>query len=273
MPKLLFATCFDENFQPGALALVKSIRKFYSQEEAGIIALTAERPCGDQCIKQLNSLGVDVRQMNVLPSREVMLKAKAWVTMYAIQYGNASQVVHIDADAFLLAKIDSVLGSMPEDSVLAWPDLGTPGLLEFELQTRMKLPDPEDNLRFHFNAGIVCYRNGKRVERLSQMFNDAVNDPFIWAMLRNDQFILRNAVADFYERGGTFIMNPDAQHYNPIGRCADDLRLDGEKWINIRTGKQQYMWHACGSGLPWISKEKGGCGEPSIKQAFEWVQS
>jgi hypothetical protein len=271
MPKLIFATCFDATFQPGGLALIKSIRKFYSKDEAEIIVFTEERPCGDAFIKLCGQLGVEAKQMNLIPSREMMLKAKAWVTKYAMsKCAFDDMVVHIDADAFLLAKIDAVLDKMQPDSVMAWPDLGTPGLLDYRLMFGQDISPEQDRL-FHFNAGVVCYNVGDASWKVINDFNAAVNDPYIWACLRNDQFILRNCVAR--SAWASFIMHPDAQHFNPIGKCADDLKLDNQnRWINVRSGAQQFIWHGCGSGLPWLPKERGGCEEPSIKEAFKWVQ-
>jgi hypothetical protein len=146
-----------------------------------------------------------------------------------------------------------------------------PGLYQYETTTGAR-PDTllARERDFQFNAGIVWYSGQSPILRkMVRAFSEAMDDPFRWAMCRNDQYMLRNFVALYSDQ--IDIKRFDGQHWNPIGKCADDLEQRGQHWVNRRTGKVQFIWHACGSGVPWESPSRGGVSSDSVRKAFSWA--
>lgn len=83
---------------------------------------------------------------------------------------NYKHVVHIDADAFLLGRINAVYQKHPEtDTVIGFDD-GTDSLSNLEVLFQVKKPADFSDTAYAFNAGIVFYVNGPNVKQLMRDF-------------------------------------------------------------------------------------------------------
>ena len=274
--RFAFATCFNAEYQPGGLALCRSIRKQYPDpSEAPIVAMIEERYCGDPLVPALKHLGVTVKQINVgpvvqdKPYREPWLKAKAWVTRYAFEKYGADITVHIDADAFLLAPLDDVSPLLGDADLLGMLD---PGIALYEYDVLYGDGKPLKRLSagdVRFNCGVLFWRNTAHAQDALIHFCNAVNDGYRWAIGRHDQFLLHDLAGWLIESDRLVVKIPPhaiGQHWNPVDKVANNLKRQGNIWINENTGKRQYIWHGVGSGLPWKDRVSD-----SVQAAFKWV--
>lgn len=277
--RFAFATCFNAEYQPGGIALCQSIRKQYpDKHQFPIVAMIEERYHGDALIGQLNRLGVTVKQLNlgpveqarVGPYREPWLKAKAWVTRYAFERFRADVTVHIDADAFLLAPIDDVLPILGDNDLLGFEDPG-PALHEYDVLYGNGEPFRRlSSADVKFNCGVLFWRNTTKAIGALERFCGAVNDGYLWAVSRHDQFLLHDLIADMVEHEGFNVKCAPlaiGRHWNPVGKVALDLtRNSNGQWINGYSHERQYIWHGVGSGLPWKEKVSDG-----VQAAWQWI--
>jgi len=262
---ITFTTCFDESFDPGGIALIKSIRKFYNKKDANIVAFVNERPFGAELIKMGSRMGVEFHQMNGVD----MLKAKAYCSRFVLCEDKRDIVCHIDTDAFILSKLTPILVHLNEsDTIVAFEDSCGEGMPFYEIVNRCR-PRTEKGQRdnFLFNAGIMFYHNGEAIREMMKEFSHLVQDEYVWAVTRNDQNILRSLIARYVEDGKITFLKLPSRHWNPKGKEANSLRREGDRWFNEHDGKRQYIWHGAGGRKPWRDDVP-----ESVKEAFKWVQ-
>lgn len=199
------------------------------------------------------------------------LNVKAYSTGYCLCVRNYKHVIHIDADAFLLGRIDAVYQKHPEpDTVIGFDD-GTDALSNLEVLFQVKKPADFSDTAYAFNAGIVFYVNGPNVKQLMRDFMFYIESCYHYTLAGSfaDQGVLRALVAKYHLQGNIQFYREDAVNWNPTWFRADDLVFDSEaeKWINQKNGQQQFVWHGAGGEKLWSGKYAS----PSVNEAWRYV--
>jgi predicted O-methyltransferase YrrM len=199
------------------------------------------------------------------------LNVKAHCTAYCALVRNADVVVHIDSDAFLLARIDELFARHPEpDTVFAFDD-GHEDLPHLERLYGVRPPAGFDAGHYGFNAGIVAYRNGPGVRDLLTDFTFYVDSCYHYTHSGHfgDQGVLRALVAKHHLRGTVNFVKGDGVNWNPTWYRADRLSYDAVRgrWVNDDNGRDQFLWHGAGAEKLWT----GRYASPSVNAAWEWV--
>ena len=275
MERITFTTSCDKNFFPGTLALVKSIRRFYNKDNANIYVLHTDLE--NESLKLLELYDVTAEKM--LDCIDPRKQGKAVATYWALIKQEEKKVLHIDSDAWLLSRIDNVFEKLNENSIIAWNDKMGHGIRHPKKYFKFSPPVDYDKEKYNFNAGIVGYGNGQNIKKLVNDFLNACYDDEINFNCGN-QGIIRSLVCKYdLENKINFIKGKDATHYNPIWREAEELEYDENKnrWINMRTGKKQFIFHATGGkdrkigkNKPWQSPE---IWSESVIKCWDWINS
>jgi hypothetical protein len=182
---------------------------------------------------------------------------KAYCTGYCVNVKRYEQVVYIDADAFLLWRLDELLNRMGPDTIIAFDD-GLEELRHLEPLYGVSRPADFKNTSYAFNAGVVFYRNGEGVHALTLDFMHFIESchHFAFSGTFADQGVLRALVAKHHLLGRIHFELRDATNWNPTWGRADNLRFvpDTEEWINQWNGQRQYIWHGAGSKKLWTGR-------------------
>lgn len=324
VPKLCFSMCLDTNFIPGALATIRSIRRFYSPDEADIIVFL-DQGAGDQGSEEFAHFCTDA-QAELRHFEEIWgwlkplvyddprystnirhfyhpdfrlpvelehsaehfavehsaagfnglrhlhpLNVRAYSTGYCLCIRNYRQVVHIDADAFLLARIDVPFERHnAPDTVIAFDD-GVEALENLDILFGEAKPEGLSDTLYAFNAGLVFYTNGPGVKRLMRDFMFYIESchHYTHAGGGADQGVLRALVAIHHFSGRINFYLEEATNWNPTFRRAEDLRFDesGQRWINEDNGRTQHIWHGAGRKKLWFDQDFSS----AIHRAWQWA--
>jgi len=311
--RLCFTSALDTNFIPGAVGLIRSIRKFYSVEEADIILFIDhsspefDRLCREQSVDlhffqdiedwvrplvyadpqfandsshfyhpdfQLKP-NID-HHMDRTPELGKLrhlhpLNVKGYCTGYCLCVKNYRHVIHIDCDAFLLARVDGIFERFSDPGTVIGFDDGSDQLLNLEALFNVSKPANFADTDYGFNAGVVFYNNNRAVKQLARDFMFFVESCYHYthAGYFADQGILRALVAKHSILGNIKYFREDAVNWNPTWNRADNLRLDPEslKWINLANNIQQIVWHGAGGAKLWTGKYES----ESVNAAWRWV--
>jgi hypothetical protein len=310
--KLCFTTSLNKGFELGGRGLIRSIRKFYSPDQADIIIFIERdmadfaRFCADQGaqVQYFDEISEwvlplvyadphyagdarhfyhpDFRPAPHLPYRIPRqagfgtirhlhpLNVKAYCTGYCLCICNYRRVVHIDADAFLLAPVDEMFRKHPEPNTVIGFDDGDAEL--GDLDALLGVAEPEEfNEQFGFNAGIMFYVNGRGVKELARDFMFYIESCYHYDYTGPcaDQSVLRAVVAKHAILGGIHFHQEEAVNWNPTWRRVDELQFDenDQRWINLHNSKLQHIWHAAGQEKVWTGRHVS----PSINSAWQWV--
>jgi len=253
---ILFCTSVNRAFLPGAVTLVKSIRRFYRRDEARIHVHIHRPDATPEFLELMRRLGAAVKFMTC-DARKI---GKAVATRVGV-FSAFDKVVHIDCDAWLLSRIDEILAGVEPDTVLCWNDREgsaiRKSILHKVFSVRLKNHPDLDVQRYNVNAGIVIYGTGTGTKRLATEFENKCRDPKINDRVVGNQGILRCLLAK-YELAGKirFIHHMDADHWNPIWDRANKLEFKDGEWFNLRDGCKQYIIHAGGGKNKKIGQDK-----------------
>lgn len=313
IPRLCFTLCFDVNYLPGAAGTIRSIRKFYTQEEADIVVFVDR--CPRTFVQFCELYNVEIRYFReiqgwVLPliysdPRYIEdsshyyhpkfrpaeglhqqttdapgfhrirhlhpLNVKAYCTGYCLCVKPYQRVIHIDADAFLLARMDSLFEKYPEqDTVIAFND-GTESLDNLEKLYGVARPGNFNEARYALNGGLVLYANGPGVQELARDFMFYIESchHYTYSGHFADQGILRALVAKHEILGNIHFHLEDGTNWNPTWFRADALRYDAgtDTWVNQQNGRQQFAWHSAGGKKLWT----GEYSSDSVNAAWHWA--
>ncbi len=185
------------------------------------------------------------------------VNVKAHSTGYCLNVRQFEWVVHIDADAFLLGKIDDLLAEMEPDTVFGFDD--KPDELN-NLEALYGVPKPAgfSPTQYGFNAGVVFYRNGEAVRKLMLDFMHFMESchHFLYSGCFGDQGVLRALVAKHHILKRIHYELKDATNWNPTWGRADHLRFlpETSEWINELNSKPQRIWHGAGPKKVWTSQ-------------------
>lgn len=194
------------------------------------------------------------------------LNMKAYCTGYCLVEKNYQKVIHIDADAFLLSKIDNIFKNSQPNQVIGFDDRYSGWAENFKLL--YGLSPPEDINQYSFNAGIVIYQNGLGVRRLATDFMWYVESchHFTHSGLK-DQGIIQSLVAKYHLLKEINYIILDGINWNPTWNRADNLEERGGEWFNRQNNKKQYIWHGAGSSKLWL----GDYPSKSVNAAWRWL--
>jgi len=199
------------------------------------------------------------------------LNVKAYCTGYCLCVRDYHRVVHIDADAFLLAPLDALLGRHhAPDTVVACDD-GRDPLENLEALFGVSKPSDFSDALYAFNAGLVLYVNGPGVRALMRDFMFYIESCYHYRYSAHfaDQGVLRALVAKHHINQGIRFELEDGATWNPTFLRADDLQYnaDQQTWTNLRTGHRQHVWHSAGAEKLWTGRYES----PSVNDAWRWV--
>ena len=259
MRKIVFTTSTDPTFFRGTVALCKSIRKFYPNlKEAKIVVTANDITSG--LLTEMNGARASVIAMpNVMDARKV---GKAFATMAGLNEAKLGDIlIHIDSDAWLLGRLDQLLDSWEpeENDMLAWNDKNGKGVQARHIETHLAchcVPTKFDQMKYNFNAEIILYCVGDNTKELVDDFFRCCQDPRINNDMGNQGIIRACAAKYLFEDKINFILSKDSAHYNPIWSAADAIELREDKWFNLKTGKQQFIFHATGGKSRKIGQDK-----------------
>ncbi|MGI4791111.1 MAG: hypothetical protein ACRYFS_19970 [Janthinobacterium lividum] len=199
------------------------------------------------------------------------LNVKAYCTGYCLCVKNYRHVIHIDCDAFILARVDEIFARYDEPGTVIAFDDGAEELKNFE--ALFDTPKPVDfrDTDYAFNAGIVFYVNNRAIKQLARDFMFFVEScyHFKYAGHFADQGVLRALVAKYHILGDIIFYKEDAVHWNPTWFRADELVFDPEtdSWYNSADGGRQYIWHGAGGEKVWTGKYKA----QAVNAAWKWI--
>lgn len=199
------------------------------------------------------------------------LNVKAYCTVYCACVKEAKYIVHIDSDAFLLARVDDLFERHGQpDTVIGFDD-GDDPLDNLERIHGVAKPADFDPRTYAFNAGIVFYVNGPRLREMMKEFCFYIDScvHYTHSGSFGDQGVLRALVAKHHLTGAIRYVREDAVNWNPTWFRADDLTFDADRqrWMNGRNGRQQFIWHGAGGEKLWT----GRYNSPSVMDAWRWV--
>ena len=307
--KLVFTSCCDEGFTYGAMGLIKSIRKFYTSDEADIVIFSAkgspylEAFCNHYEVILISSESIldwvgpvifggnDIQNATkhfFHPNAESVdsegfdypallnahlhslhpLKLKAYCTAYCLCVLTYEKVVHIDADAFLLCRVDEIFDLHGDsDTVIAFSDAAE-GMEHISQLYGFEPPEQFNPSDYAFNAGIVFYRNGPGVRKLMRQFMYFIDSPlhFECSGPYKDQSVLRSLVATHHQQGIINYICRDKVNWNPTWNAADNLEYHNGVWVNTANNQIQRIWHGAGGAKLW----NGGQGS-HVRDAWFWV--
>jgi len=250
---------------PGCLALVHSVKKFHPDAKCIVVGygITSNE------ITELETIGAQVIIDNEI--YDPRLHGKARATLFGmLNAGKDKELLHIDSDAWLLAPVDNIFRHLCDDGMLAFHDHRAGGISAETIEELFG----EKLKPIIFNAGIVFYKLGDLAKNLIHEFAWSMDNKRRQEECGN-QPTLRILAAKYQKMGMQVILSHDAIHWNPIWSQAEQLVLEGEKWINEKTGKQQNIFHATGGknrkkGLnkPWQIPSEWAS---STLASFQWV--
>jgi Methyltransferase domain len=197
------------------------------------------------------------------------LNVKAHCTAYCACVLGARNIVHIDSDAFLLARVDRLFERYPRaDTVVAFDD-GGESLDHLETLYGVAKPDGFDGNAYAVNAGVVFYVNGPGVQEFLTDFSFYIDSCYHYTHSGSfaDQGVLRALIAKHHLLGRIAFIKEDAVNWNPTWFRADDLEFDGSRWVNRANGREQVIWHGAGGEKLWTGRYPS----PSVNRAWEWV--
>lgn len=318
--KICFTACLNARYKLGAMGLIRSIRKFYTPEEADIIVFVDEdfedfpQFCGEHYVELCYFADIndwvqplvyedplyandnshyyhpDFQPAPGIPySRPTSpgfglihhlhpLNIKAYATGYCLCVRNYKRVVHIDCDAFLLAKIDEMFDKHNElNTVIGFED-DNDELPNLEPIFSIKKPACFNGAQYGFNAGIVFYINGAGTKKMVRDFMFFMESCYHWDKAGSyddwDQGLLRCIVAKNGILGNIRFRREDNWNWNPTWRRADvlDYSAETDTWTNRNNGLKQYIWHSPVHGgylqrRLWTGREPS----PTVNDAWRWV--
>ena len=229
---------------------------FYHPEyepAAGLTVDEARRVLGFDVIRHLDPLHV-----------------KSYCTGFALLIRGYEYVVHIDADAFLLWRLDDVLETLEPNTVVGFDD-GEEPLANLERLYGVRQPGTFTSRSYAFNAGVIFYRYGEGVRRLLLDFMHYTESchHFTHSGYIFDQGLLRATVAKHHLLGHIGFTLRDAVNWNPTHARADRLQFVPvtAEWINEANGRRQHVWHGAGQPKLWTGRHPSA----SVNAAWRFV--
>jgi len=205
------------------------------------------------------------------------LNVKAYCTGYCLCVRNYKRVVHIDSDAFLLARVDDIYDWHSEpDTVVGFED-DYDELPRLEPLFKVKKPDDFTGSQYGFNAGIVFYVNGRGVKELMRDFMFFVESCYHYTYAGTyhdaDQGLLRCLVAKHAILGNIRFYREDNVNWNPTWKRAQNLSFDPDtqSWINHWNERKQFIWHDPTGGGTRHRVWTGRFGSQSVNEAWQWA--
>jgi len=306
---ICFVSCLNEGFLYGGIGLIKSIRKFYTKDQAEIIIFVDKyiskledlrstlhfkieyaSNIYNWCAKYFNNTRflndkthfyhpqykpiIDNNTPNESGFGKIRhlhpLNLKAYCTGFAILENNYDVIIHIDSDAFLLSKIDSIYRFLQiENTIVGFDDLYTGWQDNFNKLYGINIIGI-NKMKYSLNAGVVFYRNGKMIKELIKDFMWYIEScvHFKHSGLK-DQGVLQSLIAKYHINNMINLFVLDATNWNPTWNRADNLFYKNGDWINLNNNKKQIIWHGAGSKKLW-QKHYGSI---SVTNAWNWVNS
>lgn len=197
-------------------------------------------------------------------------RAKAYCIGDCLCMRNYRRAVYIDADAFLLARVDAIFEEYDRPSTLiAADDGGTLGPLDVLYGVSLAA---EDIGRYCFNGGVLYFINGRSMKDLARdlMFYTESSVHYRHSGTWADQGLLRAVVAVHELRNsGLAYHKIDGTNWNPCMDRAEQLRFDPvrKEWINLRNNRKQHVVHTSGRPHLWT----GSHPSESLNRAWRWI--
>jgi hypothetical protein len=197
------------------------------------------------------------------------LNCKAYCTGFCLCIREYQEVIHIDADAFLLSNVSSIFEGVGPNAVIAFDD-GEDDLRNLENFYGVTKPPGFSSKDYAFNAGVVFYSNGPGVQKLAKDFMFYIDSCYHYthAGYFADQGVLRSLVAKHHILGNIHFLMKERTNWNPTWSSAEDIFLnDQDEWVNRANNKKQFIWHGAGAPKLWTGNYKN----EAVLDAWRWI--
>ncbi len=196
------------------------------------------------------------------------MRLKDYAAGYCLLIKGYEKVVQIDSDAFLLAPLDEMFARHDgPDNVTAFRDQPE-GLPHLRALYGVNPPSGSDLTQFSFNAGVIFYWNGPGTRQMLQDLLFYLESPYHYQHSGFvDQGVARNVVAKHVFLGNIRFHLEDNASWNPDWTAAEELEQQGDRWVNVRNGETQHIYHTYARPKLW----HGNHPSPSVNAAWRWV--